>query len=265
MVADRYFSNTVDGLMGSGSLIPSSPPDLNKALARREIIAEVWLDGETDQYRRKTAVYVGLARSTWSSSLGYYFRDIPEPVVSAMTEPRVAALPGAVLDLFIREAERIPGVRFAFRDGSSIAVLLTEEANTKQVTNALKELLQGYRLLEVRLPDGYQVDNTVETGRELASLLAGQGGVSLVRDVTSGQSSDQQQALLLTMSEMKKFLLSYAGQVKIIPGAEQSLNKGICWCSTVRKAIPSNREQRSRMRRSLSRSLPGRKTGRCKG
>ncbi|NLW56257.1 MAG: hypothetical protein GX050_06535 [Firmicutes bacterium] len=241
LIADRYFSNTVDGLMGDQGefdLLFQVRSDLKtEAVARLQEIIQEKVPGSTVKtgisIAGKTAVYVGLAPKyrvkEVYTNLGYYFRDIPGTGgFSLMTEPRVtiAALPGAVLDLFIREAERIPGVRFAFRDGSSIAVLLEEETNTKQISDELKRLLQDYRLLEIRLPDGYQVENSVEIGKELANRLAGQGGISLVRDVTSGQSSDQQQALLLTMAEMKKFLLSYAGQVKIIPTKGTELRPG---------------------------------------
>src|SRR5690606_32755896 len=126
-------------------------------------------------------------------------------------------IPSNVADLFIREAERIPGVRFAFRDGGSIAVILEKTVQLKTVQNALEELLAGYSLLEIRFPAGYQVENTIEVGRNLTEVLVGKGGVSLIRNVTSGKSSDDQEALMLTMAEMKRFLLTYAGQVKVIP------------------------------------------------
>ncbi len=241
MVADRYFSRTVEGLIGDVGeydLLFQVRTDLKEvAVSRLRQIIQEKAPGSTLKIgvsvAGKTAVFVGLAPKyrvkEVYTNLDYYFRDIPgSGNFSLMTEPRVtlSALPRGVLDLFIREAERIAGVRFAFQDGSNIAVLLEKEANIKKVTKALGGLLESYRLLEVRFPAGYNGENAVEIGRNLAHLLAGKGGISLIRDVTPGQSSDDQQALIITMAEMKRFLLSYAGRVKVIPTAGALLNPG---------------------------------------
>ena len=240
LVTDRYFSATVDGLIGDHGeydLLFQVRTDLKEtAVARlQEIIKNMFPVYRKSgcQCRRKTAVFVGLAPQHRTkavyTNLNNYFRDIPGAGgFSLMTEPRLtlSAIPSGVADLFIREAERISGVRFAFRDGSSIAVILEKSTKMKAVKAALEELLASYRLLEIGFPAGYQVDNPLEVGRNLTELLAGKAGVTLIRNVTSGKSSDDQEALLLTMAEMKRFLLSYAGQVKVIPAQGVTLKPG---------------------------------------
>lgn len=241
VVTDRYFSATVDGLIGDQGeydLFFQVRTDLKEAaVARLQEIIDEHVPGSTVKVgvsiAGKTAVFVGLApkhrKKAVYTKLDNYFRDIPGAGgFNLMTEPRLtlSAIPGSVADLFIREAERIPGVRFAFRDGSSIAVILAKNAKIKTVKAALEELLANYSLLEIRFPPGYNVENPVEVGRNLSELLAGQGGVQLIRNVTSGRSSDDQEALLLTMAEMKRFLLSYAGQVKVIPAQGVALKPG---------------------------------------
>jgi microcompartment protein CcmL/EutN len=241
LVADRYFAKTVEGLIGDQGeydLLFQVRTDLKEtAVARiREIIKEK-VPGSTVKVgvsvAGKTAVFVGLAPKYRTkavyTNLPSYFRDIPgSGGFSLMTEPRLtlSAVPANVVDLFIREAERIPGVRFAFRDGGSIAVILEKAVKMKTVQTALEEILASYSLLEIRFPSGYHVENTIEVGRNLSELLAGKGGVSLIRNVTSGKSSDDQEALMLTMAEMKRFLLSYAGQVKVIPAQGAKLHPG---------------------------------------
>ncbi|HBL35615.1 MAG TPA: hypothetical protein DDZ55_02275 [Firmicutes bacterium] len=241
LVADRYFSATVDGLIGDHGeydLLFQVRTDLKEtAVARIQEIIKEEVPGSTLKVgvsvAGKTAVFVGLAPKYRTkavyTNLDHYFRDVPgSSGFSLMTEPRLtlSAIPGSVADLFIREAERIPGVRFAFRDGGSIAVFLAADAKMNAVKIKLEQLLADYRLLEIRFPSGYQVENPVEVGRNLAELLAGKGGISLVRNITAGKSSDDQEALLLTMAEMKRFLLSYAGQVKVIPVQGVSLSPG---------------------------------------
>ncbi|MBA2132886.1 hypothetical protein [Capillibacterium thermochitinicola] len=241
LVTDRYFSATVDGLIGDQGeydLLFQVRSDLKEtAVARLKEIIKERVPGSTVKVgvsvAGKTAVFVGLApqhrKKAVYTNLNNYFRDIPGAGgFSLMTEPRLtmSAIPGSVADLYIREAERIPGVRFAFRDGGSIAVILEKATKMKEVKAALEELLASYRLLEIGFPAGYHVGNPIEVGRNLTELLAGKGGVTLIRNVTSGKSSDDQEALLLTMAEMKRFLLSYAGQVKVIPAQGVTLNQG---------------------------------------
>ena len=44
--------------------------------------------------------------------------------------------------------------------------------------------------------------------------------------MTAGESASDEQALLITISEIKRFLLSYAGQVEITPAAGSRLLEG---------------------------------------
>ena len=228
----------VNGGPGEFDLLFQVRSDLKtEAIARlREIIAEK-VPGSTVKtgisIAGKTAVYVGLAPKyrvkEVYSSLSYYFRDIPGTGgFSLMTEPRVtlAALarrsprtvhPGSRADP--RRAVCLPGrVKYCRSAGGRGE----HEASNRSASRSCCKITVFWRSGSRRLPGGESSCGW----KELAGRLAGQGGVTLVRDVTSGQSSDQQQALLLTMSEMKKFLLSYAGQVKIVPQRGRELEPG---------------------------------------
>ncbi len=241
LLADRYFTQTIAGLMGDVGeydLFFQVRNDLKGvALSRFKQIIQEKLPGAVLKtgisIAGKTTVFIGLPTKYRTkrvfTNLNYYFRDVPgSSSFSLMTEPRltISGIPRSVMDLFIREVEKIPDVSFAFQDGSSIAIILDQRAEIKKVKKELEGILASYRLLEVRFPSEYNVENAIEAGKILSSLLAGKGGVTFIRDVTSGESSDERQALLMTMAEMKKFLLSYAGQVFIIPISGIVLNPG---------------------------------------
>lgn len=240
-VADNYFSQAVVGLMGDVGeydLLFQVRTDLQDvAVAQIKKVIKQKLPGSTLKsgvsVAGKTAVFLGLAPRYRTkqiySDLDFYFQDITGNAgFTIMTEPRLtlSGIPGRVIDLFISEAEEVPGVDFAFRDGGKVAVLLESIRDRERVRKELRRVIEEYQLLEVTFPSGFEVENAVESGRALADLLAGQEGVSYIRDVTSGESASDEQALMLTISEMKRFLLSYAGQVEITPEAGSKLYEG---------------------------------------
>lgn len=240
-VADNYFSQAVAGLVGDVGeydLLFQVRTDLQDvAVSQIKQVIKEKLPGSIVKkgvsVAGKTAVFVGLdARYRTKevySDLDLYFQDITGNAgFTIMTEPRLtlSGIPGRVIDLFIREAEAVPGVKFAFKDGGKIAVLLESTRDRERVQKDLRRIIDKYQLLEVTFPSGFEVENPVEAGRALAQLLAGKDGVSYIRDVTAGESASDEQALLLTISEIKRFLVSYAGQVEITPAAGSRLFEG---------------------------------------
>ena len=129
-LADRYFSRAVSGLIGEAGeydLLFQVRSDLQEAAVSRleEIIAKSF-PGSVLKTGVKVAgqstIFVGLAPQYRTkevfSSLRLYFQDIPgNSGFSLMTEPRLtlSCIPVQVHDVFIREAERIPGWSSPFR------------------------------------------------------------------------------------------------------------------------------------------------------
>lgn len=64
----------------------------------------------------------------------------------------VSGLQPAMRDLVAREAAAVPGVRAAVRSGSSVTVLLEGIEGRERVAAALRELVEGRQVVEVRLP-----------------------------------------------------------------------------------------------------------------
>jgi hypothetical protein len=237
-LADRYFSRAVSGLIGEAGeydLLFQVRSDLQEAAVSRleEIIAKSF-PGSVLKTGVKVAgqstIFVGLAPQYRTkevfSSLRLYFQDIPgNSGFSLMTEPRLtlSGIPGQVHDVFIREAERIPGVVFAFSEGGRIQVLFRHGRDEEKIKRALEKLLKDYCLIQVDFAGEQAVEE--RTSKGLVDYMAGKAGISYIRDASAEESGDQQ-ALLATMAEMKRFLLSFAGQVKVDPEPGCRLTEG---------------------------------------
>ncbi len=231
VLADRYFSRAVSGLIGEAGeydLLFQVRSDLRDVFVSRleEIVAEEFPGSVVKtgvSVAGQSAVFLGLAPRYRTkevfTNLSSYFHDLPGGAgYSLMTEPRLtlSGIPRKAHDLFIREAERIPGVLFAFQDGSRVEVLFRKGHDLNRSRRKLERILENYRLLEVAVPAGRRADGG-KPGADLVEILAGQGGISYIRDVTAGSETGDQEALLSTMAEMKKFLFSYTGQVEVNP------------------------------------------------
>lgn len=238
-LADRYFSRAVSGLIGEVGeydLLFQVRNDLREAaVSRLEEIVEDKFPGSVLKtgvsVAGQSTIFLGLAPEYRTkeifSSLGLYFQDIPgNSGYSLMTEPRLilSGIPGQVHDVFIREAERISGVVFAFSEGGRIQVLFRRRQDENRIKNELETILGSYHLIEVGLPAGELVEKG-RTEKGLTELLAGKAGISYIRDVSTGESGDQE-ALFATMAEMKRFLLSFAGQVTVEPEPGCRLEEG---------------------------------------
>ena len=232
VLADRYFSQAVTGLIGEVGeydLLFQVRNDLKHVVVSRleEIITEEFPGSRLKtgvSVAGQSAVFFGLAPQYRTkevfADLNSYFHDLPGGAgYSLMTEPRLtlSGIPHKAHDLFIREAERIPGVLFAFQDGSRVEVLFQKGHNINRSRRELERILADYRLLEVGIPTGMPVEDGAKPGADLVEILAGRSGVSYIRDVTAGSKTSDQEVLLGTMAEMKKFLFSYAGQVEVNP------------------------------------------------
>ncbi|MEW5866233.1 MAG: hypothetical protein AB1774_05160, partial [Bacillota bacterium] len=143
-------------------------------------------------------------------------------------EPRLSVggvEPGA-FQVLMNEIEKLPGVRFCFRDGGTIAVVLDSIADLGRVSDALKDLLDRYKVVEVRFPIGQEMDDSVAAGDAFARALASLAGASFSRDITRHGTSSDLADLTATLTEMKRFLQHYAARVEISIDGDAPLRPG---------------------------------------
>lgn len=240
-LTDQYFGRAIAGIIGDSGqydLLFEVRKDLKNASLKqvKQTVAEHFpgaLIHEGVSIANKSTFFITFptrfrTKNTFSN-LEYYFGNLPGGAgYTIMTEPRltVTGIPGGVYDQIIREFEAVRGVRFAFQDGNCIEVFLQKAGDSPAVTAGVRQVLRGYQTLEVRFPADFKSQDTVAMGKNLTQALAGKDGIRYIRDVTMGDQSDDYQALLSTLSEMKRFLLAYAGQVVIHPLPGVKLNVG---------------------------------------
>ncbi|MGE5604147.1 MAG: hypothetical protein ACM3YE_00460, partial [Bacteroidota bacterium] len=241
MATDKYFAKAITGVMGDMGqydLLFQTKVELKGALVRqvKQVIGDrfpgatfkegISLAGKAsyfltlpDRYKTKS-IY---------NSLSHYFSNLPgNGGFSVMTEPRIniSSVPAGAFEFLSKQVEGLPEVRFTYKDGTSIGVILKNTHESESVLNKIKQILAKYQILEVRLASGYSQEEIMTLGKKVAQSLTGLEGAGYVRDVTMAGSSDGYEYLANTLLEVKKFLLAYAAEVKIQPEPGESLEVG---------------------------------------
>ena len=93
--------------------------------------------------------------------------------VTFIIEPRLTltGIESGAFYFLLNQAEEIKGVRFCFRDGGRIAVVLERDADIRQVSDALTSLVERYRVIEVRFPIGREMEDRVSSGEAYVDKL----------------------------------------------------------------------------------------------
>lgn len=241
MATDKYFAKAITGVMGDMGqydLLFQTKVELKGALVRQvnQVISErlpgatlkegISLAGKASYFLTLPERY---KNQSVYNSLSHYFNNLPgNGGFSVMTEPRIniSSVPTGAFDFLSKQVDKIPGVRFTFKDGNSIGIILKNSYASETVLGKIKQMLAKYQVLEVRLASGYNQEEIMALGKKVAQNLAGIEGANYVRDVTMAGSGDEYQYLSNTLLEVKKFLMAYAAEVKIQPQAGESLEIG---------------------------------------
>ncbi len=163
-----------------------------------------------DQYKTKQ-VY---------DDLGKTFGSIPGGAgVGVVTEPRltIRGVPDGAKNMVMERIMQMDGVRFAFRDGASIGVILSAMDKTAAVNEQIKNMLKQYQVIEISFPVGSEPANPIRLGEAIANNMQDQLKVEYAKNVSVDGKNDDMTALVSTMMELKRFLNAYATQVVITP------------------------------------------------
>lgn len=228
---DNYFGDTVTGLIGKFGeydfVIHVRQDVASQAFQQVKHILDQELPGskvtQGVSVAGKANLFVSLAPEHKNRNvlehIYAYFSSVPGyAAYTIMIEPSVfiGGVEGGVRDRLIRQIEGVKGVKFAFSTGNSIGVVLESLDDAKRIRPALQEILDQYRILQVRLPMTYQGTDLMNMGREIASRLRQMDPAPAVaEDITMAQSDDDFGSMATALVEMKRFLTSYASQVTI--------------------------------------------------
>lgn len=241
LATNKYFGQAITGIigdMGQYDLLFQTRIELKDAMARqlRQVIAErfpgatlkpgISVIGKATFFLTLPSQY---KTKTIFENLGSYFNNLPgNGDCSIMTEPRinVSSIPGGIFDLLAQDIDRIPGVKFTYHDGSSIGVIMDDSRVVRSVNRKIKQLLEKYQILEVRLNASYSREELMGLGKRVSQGLLGIKGVDYARDITMDGGRDDSQYLMNTLLQVKRFLTAYAAEVKINPVTGQDLEMG---------------------------------------
>lgn len=143
---------------------------------------------------------------------------------TTLVEPSIVVhgVAAGATGFFKARLENLPGVDLAFSDGQEIVAVVARGKRTEDVEQSVKALLAQYRLVEARFPMGYRVPDLAGAGEQVVEAVNRRYGKSgTITDVTRSDRDDDYRSFLASLTEMRRFLLSYTSDVtvKLAPGA----------------------------------------------
>jgi len=239
--ANSYFSKTLSSLVGDYGeydIIIQSREEMKEdtAIHIQKIIDEVFPGArmkEGPTITGKTSFFIAVpeqykTKKTYEE-LGKTFGGIPGGAgVGVVTEPRltIRGVPEGAKNMIMEQIGKMAGVRFAFRDGSSVGVLLTSLDKSTMVNEEIKNLLQRYQVIEISFPVGSEPQNPIRMGEAIGSAMQTQLQLEYAQNVSVDGKNDDMTYMVSTMMELKRFLVAYATQVVVVPNDNEKLIKG---------------------------------------
>lgn len=241
LAANAYFSKTLASLVGDYGefdLIISVREELKEDAAQQiqKIIDDAFPGGKLKEgptLAGKTSFFVALPDSFKTKKtyeeLGKTFGSIPGGAgIGFMTEPRITVrgVPEGAKNMVMEKISQMDGVRFAFRDGGSIGVLLTAIDRSTAVNNAIQSLLKQYQVVEISFPVGSEPSNPIRLGEAIADDMRQQLKLNFAQNVSIDGKNDDMTYAVSTMMELRRFLGAYASTVTVTPAPGVVLRKG---------------------------------------
>ena len=171
-----------------------------------------------------TSFFVGLpaeykTKQTYEQ-LSNTFSSVPgKSGISIMTEPRVTikGVPDGAKSMLVDRIMQINGVLFAFRDGSSVTVILSVIDKAAFVNQEIQKLLNEWQIIEITFPVGSEPENAIRLGDRMAAAIREEKAVAAADNVSVDSKNNEMVYIVSTMIELKRFLSSYATQVTLTP------------------------------------------------
>ncbi|BBB91563.1 MAG TPA: hypothetical protein PKA28_13740 [Methylomusa anaerophila] len=241
MTANAYFSKTVASLVGDygqQDIVIQVREEMREDSAAhiQKILDEVYPGAvmkEGSTITGKTTFFITLPDQYKTQKnyeeLSKVFGSIPGGAgVGVITEPRltIRGVPEGAKNTLMDRIMKIEGVRFVFRDGASIGVILDSVNVMTGVSSQINSMLKEYQVIEISFPVGSEPANPVRLGDDVADALQSELKLDYAKNVSTDGKNDDMTYMVSTMSELKRFLQAYASQVTITPAAGTKLEKG---------------------------------------
>lgn len=239
--ANSYFSKTLASFVGDYGefdLIINVREEMKTDAAQQidKIIADVFPGAKMKEgptLTGKTSFFITLPDEYKTKKvyedLGKTFGSIPGGAgVGVMTDPRltIRGVPEGAKNMLMERIMQMDGVRFAFRDGGSIGVILLSLDKSAPVEKQINALLKQYQVIEISFPVGSEPANPIRLGEAIAEDMKGQLKVPYAQNVSVDGKNDDMTYAVSTMMELRRFLTAYASQVTLTPVGGARLAKG---------------------------------------
>ena len=239
--ANTYFSKTLASFVGDYGefdLIINVREEMKTDAAQQidKIISDVFPGAvlkEGPTLTGKTSFFITLPEQYQTKQvyedLGKTFGSIPGGAgVGVMTDPRltIRGVPEGAKNMLMERIMQMDGVRFAFRDGGSIGVVLLSLDKSAPVEKQINALLKQYQVIEISFPVGSEPSNPIRLGEAIAGDIRQDLKVQYAQNVSVDGKNDDMTYAVSTMMEMRRFLTAYASQVTLTPLAGAKLAKG---------------------------------------
>jgi hypothetical protein len=239
--ANAYFSKTLSSFVGDYGefdLIINVREEMKEDAAQQiqKIIDDAFPGAKMKEgptITGKTSFFIALPTEYKSKKvyedLGKTFGSIPGGAgVGVLSEPRVTirGVPEGAKNMLMDRIAQMDGVRFAFRDGASVGVILSSLDKAKTVEAQINNVLKEYQVIEISFPVGSEPTNPIRLGEAIAGDMREQLKVKYAENVSVDGNNDDMTYAVSTMMEMRRFLSAYASRVTLTPAAGSKLVKG---------------------------------------
>lgn len=239
--ANFYFGQTISGLIGDYGeydlaiqVREQMKDDVNAQL--HKIIAEEFPGAKLKEgptLTGKTTFFIALPdrykNQQVYEDINKYFGSLPGGgSVGIMTEPRLTlrGVPAGAQNLLVERIMAIDGVRFVFRDNTSLGIVLTDISKLGLVAENIKNVLKEYQVVEIAFPIGLEPANPIKLGEVIAKQFRDDVGMEYAQNVTMAAQNSDMSYMVSTMLEIKRFLVAYATKVTIMPHTGVEFLKG---------------------------------------
>lgn len=241
LTANAYFSKALSGLVGDYGeydLIIQVREEMKEdaSVQINKIMAEVFPGAkfkEGPTVTGKTNLFISLPDQFKTKKiyeeLGKTFGSIPGGAgVGVMTEPRltIRGVPEGAKNMLIDRIMQMEGVRFAFRDGGSVGVVLLTLDKAPAVNAEIKTVLNQYQVVEISFPVGSEPPNPIRLGETIAGAMEKELKLAYARNASIDGKNDDMTYMVGTMMELRRFLSAYASQITITPTSDMKLVPG---------------------------------------
>lgn len=241
MGANAYFSKTLASFVGDYGefdLIINVREEMKADSAQQiqKIINDVFPGAtmkEGPTLTGKTSFFITLPAQYQTKQiyedLGKTFGSIPGGAgVGVMTDPRltIRGVPEGAKTMLMDRIMQMDGVRFAFRDGASIGVVLASLDKSAPVEKQINALLKQYQVIEISFPVGSEPANPIKLGEAIAGDMQRDLKLEYAQNVSVDGQNDDMTYAVSTMMEMRRFFTAYASQVTLTPLDGGKLVKG---------------------------------------